>query len=87
MEQAIKWGRPTFTVSGDWHHLVCAIAATEKGAKAVFHKGVLLEDPENLLRGSGRYVREAPAATALRRPEATAALVRSAIAHRTDMIG
>jgi hypothetical protein len=86
LEQAIKWGRLTFTAGGDWHHWLCGIAATKKGAKLVFHKGALLEDPQHLLTGSGRYVREVTADTALRQAEDTVALVRSAVAHQTDML-
>ncbi|TDB93718.1 DUF1801 domain-containing protein [Actinomadura sp. 7K534] len=86
LEQAVKWGRLTFTVSGDWHHWLCGIAATKKGAKVVFHKGVLLEDPHRLLTGSGRYVREVPAEVALGAPEAITDLVGDAVTHQTDML-
>jgi hypothetical protein len=86
LEQAVKWGRLTFTLDGNWHHWLCAIAAPAAGAKLIFHKGVLLDDPDGLLVGSARYVREVPAAEAIRRPDAARALVRSAIAHQTDML-
>ncbi|MEU4547954.1 DUF1801 domain-containing protein [Nonomuraea dietziae] len=85
LEQAIKWGRLTFTVEGNWHHWLCGIAATKKGVKLIFHKGALLEDPHDLLLGSGRYLREVPADTAMRQAGAVAGLVREAIAHQSDM--
>lgn len=86
LEQAVKWGRITFTVGGNWHHWLCGIAATKKATKLVFHKGALLDDPEGLLVGSGRYVREVSAEEARRCPDAVRGLVRSAIAHQTDML-
>jgi hypothetical protein len=87
VEQAIKWGRLTLTVDGDWHHWVCGIAATRKGVKLVFHKGALLTDPQKILRGSGRYIREVPAATAVGEPETITDLLREAITRQTDMLG
>ncbi|WP_211900261.1 DUF1801 domain-containing protein [Saccharopolyspora erythraea] len=86
VEHAVKWGRLTFTVDGDWHHWVCAVAATARGARLVFHKGVLLDDPEGLLTGSGRYVREVSASAAASHPDAVSALLRDALAHRTDLL-
>ncbi|WP_165958930.1 DUF1801 domain-containing protein [Actinomadura sp. KC345] len=86
LEQAMKWGRLTFTVLGDWHHWLCGIAVTKKGSKLVFHKGALLEDPQRILTGTGRYVREVAAGAALRHGEETVGLVRAAIAHQTDML-
>ncbi|TDC80313.1 DUF1801 domain-containing protein [Actinomadura sp. 7K507] len=86
LEQAVKWGRLTFTVRADWHHWLCGIAVTKKGAKLVFHKGALLEDPQRLLTGTGRYVREVSAGVALRHAEETVGLVRMAVVHQTDML-
>jgi len=85
LERAIKWGRLTFTVDGNWHHWVCAVAATKKGAKLLLHKGALLDDPHGLLRGSGRYLREIPLESIRQDPEAVRAIVRSAVDHQTDM--
>jgi hypothetical protein len=31
VDEAIKWGRLTFTVDGNWHHWLCAIAVTAQG--------------------------------------------------------
>ncbi len=84
LERAVKWGRLTFTVGGDWHHWLCGIAVSRKATRLVFHKGVLLDDPEELLTGSGRYVRELAADLARRRPDAVEDLIRSAIEHQTD---
>ncbi|CAM00279.1 hypothetical protein A8924_1339 [Saccharopolyspora erythraea NRRL 2338] len=52
----------------------------------MFHKGVLLDDPEGLLTGSGRYVREVSPTTAALRPDAVSALLRDAFARRTDLL-
>lgn len=82
----MKWGRLTFTVNGDWHHWLCGIASSKRGTRLVFHKGALLEDPDRVLTGAGRYTREVPAAVALDRPTTVAALVHSAVVHRTDML-
>jgi len=87
LTQAIKWGRLTFAVEDNWHHWLCGIAVTQKRNSLVFHKGVLLDDPERLLDGTGRYVRQLPLASAGQHPTAVARLVRSAIAHETDSLG
>jgi hypothetical protein len=84
--EAIKWRRLTFTVDDNWHHWLCAVAITKRGASLVFHKGVLLEDPAGLLRGKSRYLREIPYDEATAHPDAVAALVREAIRHQTDML-
>ncbi|RZS44724.1 uncharacterized protein DUF1801 [Herbihabitans rhizosphaerae] len=86
LERATKWGRLTFTLDQNWHHWICQIAESKKGAKLVFHKGVLLDDPAGLLTGSARYLREVSAERALADTEAIRALVRSAVEHQTDMV-
>jgi hypothetical protein len=86
VDEAVKWRRLTFTVDGDWHHWLCAVAASTKGVALMFHKGALLDDPANLLRGEGRYLRQVPYATAMAHQEEIAALLRQAIEHRTDML-
>ena len=86
LNQAIKWGRLTFAIQGNWHHWLCSIAVTKRTSNLVFHKGVLLEDPEGMLTGTGRYVRQVPLATAKQRPTAVIKLVRSAIEHETDSL-
>jgi len=87
LDEAVKWGRLTFTVNGNWHHWLCAIAVTTRGVSLVFHKGALLEDPDGLLEGEGRYLRQAPYNRLAVDPEAVTALVRQAIARQTDMLG
>lgn len=86
-QEAVKWGRLTFTVGGDWHHWVCAVAVTKSAVTLVFHKGVLLADPAGLLRGTGRYVRQVDHATASGRTDAVTALVREAVLRQKDMLG
>jgi hypothetical protein len=83
--EAVKWGRLTFTVNGDWHHWLCAIAVSRREVRLVFHKGALLDDPAGLLQGEDRYMREIPHDRAAADPEAVTALVRQAIGHQTDM--
>jgi hypothetical protein len=56
-EHARKWGQLTFTRHGDWHHWICAIAATTSAVKLVIHKGALLADPRGVMEGQGRYSR------------------------------
>ena len=86
MEGAVKCGRLTYSLEGNWHHWLCAVAVSKKATRLVFHKGVLLEDRAGLLDGSGRYVREMPLSTALQHRDAVVDLVRSAIRHETDML-
>jgi hypothetical protein len=85
-EAAIKWKRLTFTLDGDWHHWLCAVAASGAGVRLVFHKGVLLEDADGLLAGDGRYLRETLYADAVANPEGLAALLRQATERRTEML-
>ncbi|WP_378740712.1 DUF1801 domain-containing protein [Nocardia brasiliensis] len=86
LQQAVKWGRITFTVESRWHDWLFAIAAAKKGVRLVFHKGALLDDPNGLLTGSARYVRELTAERAIGCPEAVHALIRSALTHQTDLL-
>jgi hypothetical protein len=84
--EAVKWRRLTFTVHDNWHHWLCAVAVSKRGASLVFHKGALLDDPDGLLRGESRYLREVPYDQAMARPDAVVALVHEAIRHQTDML-
>jgi hypothetical protein len=86
MERAVKWGRLTYSLEGNWRHWLCAVATSKKATRLVFHKGVMLEDRSGLLESSGRYVRELPLAVALRNRDDVVDLVRSAIQHETDML-
>lgn len=83
--EAIKWHRLTFTVRGNWHHWLCAVLVKRNGAWLLFHKGALLDDPHELLEGSGNYLRETPYRRVVADPSAALALVREAIAHQTDL--
>jgi hypothetical protein len=86
VEEAVKWSRLTFTVDGNWHHWLCAIAVAARGVSLVFHKGSLLDDPAGLLEGEGRYLRQVPYEAAAKDPEAVTELVRQAVARQTDML-
>ncbi|TDD99085.1 DUF1801 domain-containing protein [Jiangella asiatica] len=86
LDEAVKWGRLTFTAGDDWHHWLCAVAATKRSVTLTFHKGVLLDDPAGLLEGSGAYVRTVPYARAAAEPDAVAALIGRAVERQTDML-
>jgi hypothetical protein len=86
VDEAIRWGRLTFTVDGNWHHWLCAIAVTARGVSLVFHKGALLDDPAAMLEGEGRYLRQTPYDRVAADPESAAALLRQAIVRQTDML-
>lgn len=84
-ESATKWKRLTFTLDGDWHHWLCAIAESKAGVRLVFHKGALLDDPDDLLRGDGEYVREVAYDDAVANRDALQKLLRQAADKRTAM--
>jgi hypothetical protein len=84
--EAIRWGRLTFTVFGNWHHWLCAVGVTARGVNLVFHKGSLLDDPAGVLEGDNRYLRQVPHDQAAADPDAVTALVRQAIVRQTDML-
>jgi hypothetical protein len=84
-DEAVRWGRLTFTQDGDWHHWLCAVAVHRRGIDLVFHKGSLLEDPGGLLRGGGRYVRQIPYADAMANRARVGELLRAAVKRRTDL--
>jgi hypothetical protein len=86
VEEAVKWGRLTFTADENWHHWLCAVAATKRGVTLMFHKGALLDDPQRLLRGEGRYLRHVPHDRAASNPEAVTALVRQAVERQSEML-
>lgn len=82
---AVKWKRLTYTVDDDYHHWLCAVAVSRRGVDLVFHKGSLLPDPESLLQGEGRYLRQLPHADVMAHRDATRTLLREALARRTDL--
>ena len=85
LDEAVKWGRLTFTSGGDWHHWLCAVAASAKSVSLTFHKGALLADPAGLLQGSGKYVRQVPHEVAVAHPREVGDLIKEAVAHQKDM--
>jgi hypothetical protein len=86
LNEAIKWGRPTFTANANWHLWICAVAVSKRGVQLVFHKGALLRDPVGLLSGENRYTRETPATRALAHRDAVAALIREAAERQEDTL-
>ena len=55
---AIKWRQLTFAVDNDFDHWICAVAATSRRARLVFHFGAWLDDPAGLFQPSeARFVR------------------------------
>ncbi len=85
VESAVKWKRLTFTLDGDFHHWLCAIAASGAGVRLVFHKGALLGDPDGLLTGDGKYAREVSYEDASDNRDSLATLLRQAAEKRTEM--
>lgn len=58
VDAAIKWGRLTYAVGGDFHHWICGISVTQKAVTMTFHFGGLLPDPEGeFRRGSSAFGR------------------------------
>ncbi|HEY5629917.1 MAG TPA: hypothetical protein VIR16_10435, partial [Candidatus Limnocylindrales bacterium] len=46
-------------MAGDFHHWICGIATTRKGATLQFHFGGLLPDPDDVLTaGASRFLRK-----------------------------
>ncbi len=86
VDEAIKWGRLTFTVQHNWHHWLCAIAVTTRGVSLMFHKGSLLDDPDALLQGEGRYLRQIPYEHVVAHREAVKNLVLTAVSRQTAML-
>jgi len=57
LDEAIKWGRLTFTRHCNWREWICALETCEQGVRLLFHQGVSLNDPLGLLQGSDRFIR------------------------------
>ncbi|MGE5392713.1 MAG: DUF1801 domain-containing protein [Candidatus Saccharibacteria bacterium] len=49
LTSAMKWGRLTFGLGGDYHHWICAVYETKKSTTLIFHFGGLLEDKRKVL--------------------------------------
>ena len=56
---AVKWGRLTYGLSGDFHHWICGIAQTKKGINLIFHFGGILDDKEKkFISGDSFFLRK-----------------------------
>jgi len=53
VEETIKWGHPSYDLSGD----VCYLAAYTEHVNLGFYGGVDLADPAGLLEGTGKRLR------------------------------
>jgi hypothetical protein len=86
IQNAIKWRKPTFTISSNWHHWLFSIAQTKKGITLTFHKGRLLADPEQVLQSSANFMRHILFTDVLQiREQVVARLIEEAIRHQIDM--
>ena len=75
--EEIKWGRPAYSL----RRIVCYLAAADGHASLGFYRGVELDDPKNLLEGSGKKLRHVKIARATDiRKRALGALLKSAAA-------
>jgi len=52
--EAIKWGVPTFSFQGK---NICYIAGFKKHVSLGFYDGTMLNDPQYILNGTGKYMR------------------------------
>jgi hypothetical protein len=62
------------------------VSTTKRGVSLMLHKGALLDDPEGLLRGGGRYLRQVAFEEATDRTDEVTMVVRQAVEHQTDML-
>lgn len=83
---AMKWNRPTFTVDGNWHHWVCAVQPSKGRVSLEFHKGVLLDDPNSILVGDGKYLRRFTVNGKDAINPKLVPIIRDAVAKQTDML-
>ena len=60
LHDAMKWGKPTFALDGDFHHWICQIGATNRAVGLTFHFGALLDDTSGVFTtGTSPYLRKA----------------------------
>lgn len=52
--EAVKWGVPSFSYRGK---VVCYIAAFKNHVTFAFYNGIMLNDPEGRLLGTGKWMR------------------------------
>jgi hypothetical protein len=58
LDRAIKWGKLTYALNGDFHHWICATSVSKTQVTVTFHFGGLLADPEHSFRqGSSAFLR------------------------------
>lgn len=58
LTRAVKWGRLTFALNGDYHYWLWAVGVTRRAVKLSFHFGSMLDDPAEVLEaGSSDYLR------------------------------
>jgi hypothetical protein len=58
LDAATKWRQLTFALDSDFDHWICAVAATSRQVRLVFHFGALLDDPASLFAPSdAKFVR------------------------------
>jgi hypothetical protein len=66
LDAAMKWRQLTFALDNDFDHWICAVAATSRQARFVFHFGALLDDPTGLFAPSdAKFVDDAVVADLL----------------------
>ncbi len=59
MRAAIRWGKPTFGLNGDFHHWICTIQVLKNKVSLTFHFGGLLCDEKNrLIAGTSKFLRK-----------------------------
>src|SRR6185436_9503071 len=76
LDEAMKWGHPCFVGIGN----VCSIMPYSDHVNLVFFRGAELDDPDNLLEGTGKGMRHVKIWTAKGiRKQAITDLIRSAV--------
>ena len=59
LDVAMKWGKPTFALGGDFHHWICQISATKRAVGLTFHFGALLDAPPGAFNtGTSAWLRK-----------------------------
>lgn len=53
-EEAIKWNMPVFSFRG---RNICNVAGYKNHVSLTFYNGTMLNDPDGLLQGSGKYMK------------------------------
>ena len=53
-KEAIKWNMPTFSFR---NKIICNLAGFKNHVSLTFYNGTMLNDPDGLLQGSGKYMK------------------------------